>query len=700
MEREAGNLAKVVMNTCGPSQSFRGFMVSPARGYTMRKIFFYSVSLFLLTTSLPVCGQVRLPKLVSDGMVLQRNTDVRLWGWAKPGQEVTIRFLGRTYNTSTKSDGDWAVMLSPMNPGGPYSMEIDASPSGGIPGNHIVLKNIMIGDVWLCSGQSNMVIPMERVKPMYREFIAHAYNDDIRMFMVPDVYNFNTPQKDLQYGQWLPENPWTILNFSAASLFFATNLYAKYHVPIGLIEAAVGGTPIQAWLSAASLKEFPAAQKLAEDYKQAGYRDSVADYNNTTDAAWYGKINREDKGLNADVPWYSPSYNDSSWQTMEVPNFYDVTPLKQTHGVIWFRRSFNVPAALVQKRSRHTNNSDGTGKRAKLLMGRIVNADYDYVNGVLVGAITYQYPPRRYDVAAGILKPGRNSITVRLINTRGEGGFIKDKPYELKIGSHVIDLKGKWHYRLGVAIDSLVYPTFLAFQPEGLFNGMIAPLLNYTIKGTIWYQGESNTGDPSGYAAMFKSMITDWRAKWGEGNFPFVFVQLPNYGDPAIEPPAWSGWADVRQAQLEALSLPNTGMAVTIDIGAWNDIHPLDKGDVGKRLALAAEHVAYGDNSIVYSSPLYKSAKIEGNKVVVYFTDTGTGLVSKVGPLKWFEIAGRNGKYVFADAKISGNKVIVWSPKVPNPEMVRYAWADDPMGANLYNNEGLPASPFETGVIH
>ncbi len=646
----------------------------------MKKLFYYPVCLFLLVASLPAFGQVRLPKLVSDGMVLQRNMNVRIWGWARPGEEVTIRFLGKTYTTATNPDSEWEVMLPPVKAGGPYSMEIDAS-------NHIVLNNILVGDVWLCSGQSNMVIPMERVKPMYRDFIAHAYNDDIRMFIVPDIYNFNTPQKDLRYGQWLPENPWTILNFSAASLFFATNLYAKYHVPIGLIEAAVGGTPIQAWLSATSLKKFPAAQELADEYKQASFRDSVAEYNYTTDNAWYGKIFRDDKGLNADVPWYSPSYDDSSWSTMEVPNYFNVTSLGRTHGVIWFRRSFDVPASLA-------------GKPAKLLMGRIINADYDYVNGVFVGAITYQYPPRRYDVAAGILKPGKNSITVRLINTRGRGGFIKDKPYELRIGSHVIDLKGKWHYRAGVSVDSLVYPTFLQFQPEGLFNGMISLLLNCTIKGTIWYQGESNTGDPTGYAEMFKSMITDWRAKWGEGNFPFIFVQLPNYGPPAKEPPAWSGWADVRAAQREALSLPNTGMAVTIDIGEWNDIHPLDKGDVGKRLALAAEHVAYGDNNIVYSSPLYESARIEGSKVVVSFSHIGTGLMSKGGSLKWLEIAGKDGKYVFAKAKISGNKVVVWSSNVQHPAMVRYAWADDPMGANLYNKEGLPASPFETGVIH
>ncbi|MCL5021305.1 MAG: sialate O-acetylesterase [Bacteroidetes bacterium] len=645
----------------------------------MKKISFYAVSLSLLIGALPAISQVRLPKLVSDGMVLQRDTNVRLWGWASPGEEVTIRFLGKTYATATKADGDWSVMLSPMKAGGPYSMEIDAS-------NHIVLNNIMIGDVWVCSGQSNMQLPMIRVRPKYRELIAHSENPDIREFIVPNMYNFEGPQKDLPYGQWESENPWSIIKWSAVSYFFARNLWEKYHVPIGLINSSVGGTPIQSWMSTQALKDFPAELKTAADFGQPGYIDSVNKANNAMNDKWYEQVWKDDKGLSGETPWCDPSYDDAGWSRVEIPSFRGTKALDSVNGVVWFRREFNVPASLA-------------GKQAKLIMGRIVNADYDYVNGVFVGSISYQYPPRRYKVAPGILKAGRNTIVVRVIGSHDPVQFITDKPYELVIGNHKIHLAGEWRYKIGTAAPQLDPQTFVIYEPTGCYNAMIVPLLNYTIKGAIWYQGESNCGDPAGYGKMFDSMIADWRQKWGEGNFPFLFVQLPNYG-PAAGEPGPSGWADVRNAQLGALALPNTGMAVTYDIGEWNDIHPLDKGDVGKRLALAAEKVAYGDNHVVYSGPIYKAMKIEGSKIVVSFTDIGTGLMAKDGPLKQFQIAGKDGKYVWAKAKISGNKVVVWSQKVSDPVSVRYAWADNPAGANLYNKEGLPASPFETEMAH
>ncbi len=643
----------------------------------MRKLFFYTVNLFLIIGSLPVFGQVRLPKLVGDGMVLQRNTDVRLWGWAKPGEEITVRFLGKSYSTATKEDADWSVMLSPMKAGGPYSMEIDAS-------NHIVLNNIMIGDVWVCSGQSNMQLPMIRVRPKYRELIAKSDNPNIREFIVPNMYNFEGPQKDLRYGQWESENPWSVLKWSAVSYFFARNLWEKYHVPIGLINSSVGGTPIQAWMSTDALKDFPAELKTAAVFGRPGYIDSVNNANNAMNNTWYEPVWKNDKGLSGDKPWYEPAYDDADWSSVEIPSFRGTGALDSVIGVVWFRREFNVPASVA-------------GKQAKLIMGRIVNADYDYINGVFVGSISYQYPPRRYDVAPGILKPGKNTIAVRVFGSHDPVQFITDKPYELEIGNQKIDLAGEWRYKIGTTAPPLTQQTFVIYEPTGCYNAMIAPLLNYTIKGTVWYQGESNCSEPAGYGKMLKSMITDWRQKWGEGDFPFLCVQLPNYG-PAAAEPGPSGWADVRNAQLGALALPNTGLAVTYDIGEWNDIHPLDKGDVGKRLALAAEKVAYGDNRVVYSGPIYKTMKVEGNKIILSFTNTGTGLVAKGGPLKRFEIAGKDGKYVWAKAKISGNKVIVWSEKVSNPASVRYAWADNPAGANLYNKEGLPASPFETGM--
>jgi len=641
-----------------------------------KKIFCIALFCLLLSAFQSAICQVRLPRLISDGMVLQRDAAVRVWGWASPGEKVTIIFLGRIDTATTGADARWTVILSPMKAGGPYSMQIDAT-------NHIVLKNILIGDVWVCSGQSNMVLPMERVRPRYQDIIAHSENPSIRQFIVPQKYNFDAPQTELESGRWESANPWSVLHFTATGYFFARTLWEKYHVPIGLINASVGGTPIEAWMSKDALREFPAALEMAARFKDSGYIDSVQSENEEVSNAWYGRVWRLDEGLNGEQPWYEVSYDASDWSTMELPGYWEDEGLARTNGVVWFRKEFNVPASL-------------SGGPAKLLMGRIVDADYDYINGVLVGSVSYQYPPRRYDVAPGLLKAGKNIIVVRVINTGGRGGFIRDKPYELRIADRVISLTGTWKYKVGVVARPMPPSTTIQYQPLGLFNGMIAPLLNATIKGVIWYQGESNAGRPSGYENMFSAMIADWREKWEEGNFPFIYVQLPNYGE-VVDQPSESKWADLREAQLKTLALPNTRMAVTIDVGEWNDIHPLDKSDVGMRLALAAENVAYGDTTVVPSGPIYRSMRIEGDRIIISFTNVGSGLVVKGGgPLKRFEICGSDGRFVWAKARITGKNVVVWSDDVPVPTAVRYAWADNPAGANLYNREGLPASPFQT----
>lgn len=640
--------------------------------------------LIILATSVTTLayGQIRLPKLVSSGMVLQRNTKVRIWGWATSGEKVTVRFIGKTYTTTTGENGKWSVMMDSMKAGGPYSMEID-----GI--NHIVLKNILVGDVWVCSGQSNMELPMSRIEPRYKYIMAHSQNSEIRQFLVPDRYNFKTPQKDVAYGSWVSANPWTIPDFSATAYFFARNLYKKYHVPVGLINASVGGTPVCSWMSKDALKKFPKLLQVASDYSHNSYLDSVRNVNAMNQNSWNKKIWGSDKGLNGNEKWYDANYNDSGWGTMKLPAFWTNEGLKNVNGVVWFRKEFNIPEYM-------------TDIPATLWLGRIVDADYAYINGVFVGSVSYQYPPRIYNIAPDLLKPGKNNITIRVINYSGHGGFVKDKPYKITAGGKTINLKGNWKYKVGAVADKpLPEPTFIPYKPEGLFNGMISPLLNYTIKGAIWYQGESNTGDPGKpdqYHQEFTTMIKDWRSKWGEGNFPFLFVQLPNYGKPVTDPSAGSNWAKVREAQLLTLSLANTGMAITIDVGEWNDVHPLDKGDVGKRLALVAQKVAYGNKHIVYSGPIYKSMKIEGNKIYLTFTHTGDGLMMKGDDkLRDFAIAGRNDHFVWANAKIVDNdEVVVWSDEISHPEAVRYAWADNPGIVNLYNKEGLPASPFKT----
>jgi sialate O-acetylesterase len=336
------------------------------------------------------------------------------------------------------------------------------------------------------------------------------------------------------------------------------------------------------------------------------------------------------------------------------------------------------------------------GKPARLLLGRVVDSDRTYVNGKFVGSVSYQYPPRKYDVPRSLLKKGKNIIVVRVINNIGRGGFILDKPYQLLMAGQTIDLKGTWQYKLGAVMDPLPPKTFIEWRPLGLYNGMIAPLLNYTIKGVIWYQGESNTARPLEYQRLFPAVITDWREKWNQGDFPFLYVQLANFMEVKNQPTE-SNWAELREAQLKTLDVPNTGMAVAIDIGEWNDIHPLNKADVGKRLALAALKVAYGDKEVVYSGPIYQSMRINDNKIILTFTHIGSGLVIQEGSeLNHFAIAGADKKFVWAKAKIKGNKIIVWNDKITNPVAVRYAWADNPDSANLYNKEGLPASPFRT----
>lgn len=630
---------------------------------------------FLL--SINVLSQVRLPKVISDGMVLQRDAQVKIWGWAAEGEKVSVHFIDSIYTTAADDKGDWHIVLPKLKAGGPYEMNINAS-------NSISISDIMIGDVWICSGQSNMELNMQRVSPLYGAEIAASENPDIRYFEVPDKYKFSSPQKDLPSGEWEKANPENVLSFSAVSYFFGKELYDRYKVPVGLINSALGGSPAESWMSEEGLKKFPEHYNEAQRFKDSTLIQQIQNEDRTRINTWNSQLRQNDEGYkNLEKPWYSPEYSSSDWSTMKIPGYWANESLGFVNGVVWFRKEINIPASMV-------------GKPARLNLGRIVDADSAFVNGVFVGTTSYQYPPRRYNVPPTVLKEGKNIIVVRVINSWGKGGFVEDKPYELVVDSDTIDLKGDWQYKFGAKMEPLRGETFIRWKPMGLYNAMIAPLLDYEIKGVIWYQGESNAGRPVEYRKLFPALIKDWRKNWKQGDFPFIFVQLPNFMEVKPEP-SESNWALLREAQLKTLSLPNTAMAVTIDIGEWNDIHPLNKKDVGKRLALAAQKVAYNDDEVVYSGPLYKSMTVDGNKIILTFTSIGTGLMAKGGEqLKSFAICGTDKKFVWANAKIEGNKVVVWNDLIPNPVVVRYAWADNPEGANLYNKEGLPASPFRT----
>ncbi|CAN5521418.1 sialate O-acetylesterase [soil metagenome] len=641
-----------------------------------------SLLILLLATSIGVQAQLRLPKLISDGMVLQRDATLKIWGWATPGERITVRFNKKSYKTVTAATGKWLLTLPPMPAGGPYRMEIAGN-------TQLTVNDILLGDVWFCSGQSNMVHQLTIHDVTYAQEIREANYPQIRQFWIPTLTNLQAPQSDLPNGQWKSAVGEDVRPFSAVAYFFAKKLYDKYKVPIGIINASVGGTPIEAWTSEEGLRNFSDLKATTEKNKDTTYINSLTRPGLTRRQP--ATANRPappvDLGLAGSTKWFDVTYVPKGWRPINVPGYWEDQGVKDLNGVVWYRKEIDIPASMA-------------GKPAKVFLGRIVDADELYINGKSVGKTTYMYPQRRYNVAADVLKPGRNVFVVRVTNNAGKGGFVPDKPYCVFAGADTVDLKGTWQYKVGTA-----YQPFAGGNPGGginaqnqptaLYNAMVAPEINYAIKGFCWYQGESNAGKPQEYEKLQVALINDWRNQWGQGPLPFLYVQLPGFMDYNYQPTE-SNWAVLREAQLKALSVPNTAMAVAIDLGEWNDIHPDNKKDVGERLALAALKTAYKEN-LVSSGPLYQSVAIDGNKIVISFTNVGGGLIAKDGDeLGEFAIAGADKKFVWARAKIEGNNVVVWSDEIPSPRYVRYAWADNPVNPNLCNKEGLPASPFRT----
>lgn len=616
----------------------------------MKKIFF-------LLLSFAAFSDVKLPSLVSNGMVLQRDTPVKIWGWANPGEKINVTFKGKKIRAIGDSKGNWACTLPATPAGGPYEITI----------NEKSVKDVLFGDVWLCAGQSNMVINMERVKEKYPAEIASANNPQIRNFFIPTAISKVEVRADLPASAWLTVNPESVLQMGAVSYFFARDLYAQYHVPIGIINSSVGGTPIESWISEAGLKEFP---------------EYVKDTTRTS-AVPPAPRKSADRGLSE--KWARPSYSPKGWKRFSIPGFWEDQGLRDLNGVVWFRREIDIPEALA-------------GQPAKLFMGRIVDADQVFVNGEQVGNITYQYPPRRYNVKNGLLKAGKNLIVIRVTNTAGKGGFVPDKRYEMFVGDQKFDLQGDWIYKVGEVFPPVAEkPAPSIFTPNALYNAMIAPFTSYALKGFVWYQGETNVWKPEVYQQLLPALAKDWRTQFNQPDLPFLYVQLPGFQDRTMLP-AESNMAVLRDGQLKSLSIPRSGMAVTLDLGEWNDIHPLTKKPIGERLALAARKLAYGEN-IVSSGPIYESNQIEGNRIRIRFRETGSGLsINKTDEdeLTYFAIAGKDKKFVWAKAIIERNTVVVWSDEVADPVYVRYGWADNPEGANLINVEGLPASPFRT----
>ncbi len=620
-------------------------------------------------------AQVTLPRLIRNGMVLQQQTPLRIWGWAAPKEKINIRFKDKSHQTQSDEKGNWQILLPAQQAGGPFQLIISAS-------NQIVLDDILIGDVWLCSGQSNMELTMERVKYRYPEEMSGPGNTAIRQFTVPDKYDFVSEHNNVDGGDWLPATPKNLPQFGAVAWFFAKQLYEKYKIPIGLINAALGGSPAEAWISEASLKQFPVYYREMQKFKDAALINSIETHDRNVSGQWFKELNAKDEGLTGH--WADPGLDEAAWKKIKVPGYWSAAEPGFVNGVAWYRTSFELPASVA-------------GLPARLELGRIIDADSAFINGQFAGTTGYQYPPRRYNLPAGVLKAGTNSLVLRIVSQSGRGGFVPEKPYRLISGNDTFRLDGEWKFRAGASMEAMPAQTFVRWKPGGLYNAMIAPLTNTAIKGVIWYQGESNADHPGDYNALMQTLVKNWRAIWKMPALPFIYTQLPNYME-TVTAPGESNWAALRQQQLNLLSVPNTAMAVAIDAGEWNDIHPENKKPIGDRLALQARRIAYGEKNLVACGPIYQSMKINGKTITLNFTNTGSGLAAKGNTeLKQFAIAGTDGKYVWAKALIKGNTVLVWNDAIAHPALVRYAWANNPEGANLYNKEGLPAAPFEAG---
>ena len=611
------------------------------------------MALLLAMGSQPVMAKVRLPKLVSDKMVLQRDTDLKIWGWADAGEKVTVRLQGNYYETEADKNGNWEVTLPPQQAGGPYLLEV----------NEIVIRDVLVGDVWLCSGQSNQETPIHRLTEMFPE-INVSNNHMIRHYKVPTQDIKETLAEEIAGNAvWHSGVASEVMNWTALAYFYAQEAYAKTKVPQGMLVSSLGGSAIESWVSQEHLKEFP---RLVLD------KEALELMNQASKDQGEGK-------------WNQLNWDDSDWETMQMPGTWRENGVN-VRGTVWLRKDFEIPEAME-------------GRHARLAMGTLVHNDAVFVNGVYVGSTGYEYPPRRYQIPAGVLRKGKNTIAVRLNAPAGNGEFIKDKPYKIIGDAAEIDLTGTWKYKVGLDLAEVSkYTERLKNRQSvgsGLYNGMIYPIRHYRVKGAIWYQGESNAGRSHEYGALMSALITNWRELWQKPELPFLLVQLPNFME-KHEKPTDSGWARIREAQLNTFkTTPNTALAVTYDVGEWNDIHPLNKKAVAQRLFLGARKVVYGEK-VTHSGPVYKDMKIEDDKIVISFTETGRGLMAKGGTLKHFAIAGEDKQFVWAEAVIRGNKVVVSSKSVKNPVAVRYAWSDNPDEANLCNKEGLLASPFRT----
>jgi sialate O-acetylesterase len=638
----------------------------------------------LVFFSIVVHGEVRLPAIISDNMVLQQGVKVRIWGNAKSGERVTVTLKDKSASAVADAQGRWQAWLDPLKAGGPLELTVKGD-------NLLTIKNVLVGEVWLCSGQSNMEWPLVNTVGG-AETVAHANYPEIRLFTVTKNTS-STPLADVG-GHWLVTTPDDAAHFSAVGYFFGRELYQHLKVPVGLIHSSWGGTPAEAWTRHDALLS-PELKPILDKYESSlnALPQAKESYARAL-AAWEEKNLYIDAGNKGEALGYAdPATSTADWSKMDLPKQFETAGLL-IDGAVWFRKDVELPAAW-------------SGKDLVLNLPPIDDEDVTYFNGTKVGSLGRATPnsymvPRKYVVPGSLVRAGRNVIAVRVFDSAGEGGFSRGGAFSIGPNdSDPIALSGVWDYKIELALEPK-HPDW-GSRPEAvgvsnqnnpsvLYNAMIAPLVPFAIRGVIWYQGESNAGRAYQYRTLFPTMIRDWRSAWGN-NFPFYFVQLANWHANKAEPDE-SDWAELREAQMMTLREPQTGMAVTIDIGDENDIHPRNKLDVGRRLAAWALADTY-KQKVIPSGPLYDRYTISGNEVRISFKHADGLKTLDGGPLKGFALAGEDRHFVWADARIEGDTVIVSSPKISKPVAVRYGWADNPI-ANLYNKAGLPASPFRT----
>jgi len=607
-------------------------------------------------------------------MVIQREKEIHLWGGADAGEKVTVLFQKKRYETVADKCGRWSLLLPPSGVGGPFTMKI----------NEITLHNIMIGDVWIISGQSNVDLPIYRVEDLYKELTDTLRNEKVRLLKVANNTHIAGTEEELAETRWRVLVPEEVSDFSSLSYFLANDLYEKTGIPQGVIATSWGGTPIQSWIGEEYVEKYAHYYNEMLLTRNESYVSQVNRAAQVAGDAWSKLLYRLDQGVHE--KWYAPEYDDRQWQTVNQYDNRSWTRNEQGlfNGSYWFRQEIEVDATHA-------------GEEALLRVGRLIDADSTYLNGVLVGTIGYQYPPRKYRIPAGLLKSGKNVITIRLIGG-SNAAFIKDKPYKIEYANgDEQPLSAHWKFRHGAFMpQQRVQAINMQNIATACYNSMIWPLRHFPVSGVLWYQGESNTGRAEEYEWLLGDLMANWRESWKEPLLPFFIVQLPDYMPPS-ETPSESGWVRLRESQRRAAEKdPNAWLVTGLGLGEWNDIHPLRKKELAERASIEIRSKIYGQP--VVATPRLVSGERKGNCVILTFSDTVRGDAD--GRVYDFELSSNGSNYRNAEASAKGNKVYITCPDIENPVSVRYAWRNTPPRANLKGRNNLPLPTFQWDLSH